>query len=110
MIDLDLLIKLFGNRETVNKFLLVFQKDVPVLMDKLKEDHSAKLAEEVAINAHSLKSQFTYLKAERAKDLSIQIELQCSSSTEYPFPTIERLIKNLEAEIELILIEIERLV
>ena len=109
MIDIDLLSKLFGNQETVNKFLLVFQKDVPVLLDKLKADHSGELAEEVSINAHSLKSQFAYLKAERAKDLAIQIEMQSSRAGDYPYPTIDRLIKNLEGEIKLILIEIGRL-
>lgn len=77
MIDLSLLRSLFEDEQMIQKYLLVFRKDVPLSMRELKEKIEHLDWEDASIIAHSLKSQLQYLNETEASNTAYVIEKLC---------------------------------
>ena len=77
MIDVSLLKLLFDDDAMIRKYLIVFRRDVPETLPKLKEYLQNMDWDNASITAHSLKSQLQYLKEDQVSNLAYEIEKKC---------------------------------
>ena len=75
MIDRNKLKAMLGNDDTaVERFINIFKKQIPVQLELIKHSISKMDWAQVAITAHAIKSQCSYLSLETIVEQALEIE------------------------------------
>lgn len=109
MIDVHSLLSLLDDEVLVRKYLVRFTEDMPGLLRLMRLAYSSQRWNEISIHAHTYKCQMQYVNENFATNIAIELEKKSSSSS--PIPTeIEKLISQLENQLEHTLAEIKQII
>jgi two-component system sensor histidine kinase ChiS len=87
-----------GDQEKMNKYILMFTKSAPALLEKLNKGIEEKDFETIANQVHGFKTKFIMMGMSTTKDLGIELERLCRDEPSHPFilDKFQQLIANVE--------------
>jgi CheY-like chemotaxis protein/anti-sigma regulatory factor (Ser/Thr protein kinase) len=90
-----------GDQEKMNKYILMFTKSTPALLEKLNKGIEEKDFETIANQVHGFKTKFIMMGMSATKDLGIELERLCRDEPSNPFifDKAQQLIANVELAI-----------